>query len=270
MGHPETATIRDVRLDQAQATDWARAAGGDWASPERLWAHLIEHTNIVDAARAVDWDALLPHDARVLDLGCGSGWLTGLLSAHGSVARVTAWDASQHLLEEILPAMVTQVGGTLEKVDRVCGGFAPLLLDDDSIDAVVMSSAFHHADAPGALLDEIRRVLAPGGVALLLNETPWHQLAMTSFVVRTTVGALAGVRGTRAAKAPSGAIATDHVLYDPVLGDRARSLAQWQALIARHGFALEVQDTGLPSYKAGYRSRGRLEGNLVNLVLRPL
>jgi ubiquinone/menaquinone biosynthesis C-methylase UbiE len=71
----------------------------------------------------------------------------------------------------------------------------PLLIEDDTIDLAVMSSAFHHSDRPDELLDELRRVLSPGACLVLLNETPWHRLAMAAFSFRTAATALANLVG---------------------------------------------------------------------------
>ena len=49
---------------------------------------------------------------------------------------------SPALLEDVLPGMVDMMGGDLDKVERVCGRFAPIVLEDDAVDLVVMSSAF--------------------------------------------------------------------------------------------------------------------------------
>ncbi|PLX72839.1 MAG: hypothetical protein C0607_15410 [Azoarcus sp.] len=38
-----------------------------------------EVCNYVDASKKLDWAALLPQGADVLDLGCGGGWLTAML-----------------------------------------------------------------------------------------------------------------------------------------------------------------------------------------------
>ena len=137
-----------MRLEQAARSDWAEAASGIWPTAPRLWEHMTGASNMVEAARAFDFAALLPPDATILDLGCGSGWLAAMLSAEPKVAHVIAWDSSPHLLEQVLPEMVELVGGDIARIERVCGDFVPLMLGDTSQDLVVMSSAFHHAGDP--------------------------------------------------------------------------------------------------------------------------
>jgi SAM-dependent methyltransferase len=263
-----STALRDVRLEQRRRSDWAVSASGPWASADALWAHLQERTNIVAAARQVDWSALLGGGATVLDLGCGSGWLTGLLTREPRVARVLAWDGSPHLLGEVLPRMVELTGGDLGKVEPVCGDFLPLVLEDGAVDAVVMSSAFHHADDPRALLAELVRVVKPGGVIVLLNETPWHPLAMLAFAARHFVASVTGLLGRRLVAAP-GALTEHGALYDPQLGDRAYTLRTWRQIAAGGGCRLEVRRTGLPSYPESERRRMPLEPDLHHFVLRP-
>jgi ubiquinone/menaquinone biosynthesis C-methylase UbiE len=259
----DRAPVRDVRREQADRLDWAAGAGEQWASAHALRQFLDENTHLVDAVRAFDWAALLPPGATVLDLGCGSGWLAGLLTREPAVERVIAWDSSRHLVEVVLPEMVALVEGDVARVERVCGDFLPLLLDDSSVDVIAMSSAFHHSDRPGALLDEMHRVLRPGGAVVLANETPWGRLQMTAWSARLLLATLARRR-------QDGHLATDHVLYDSALGDYARTLSQWRALFAGHRFSCEVVDTGLPSYKPHFRRRTPLQPSLAHFVLRPL
>lgn len=257
--------IRDARAAQAAAADWAAAA--EWGDAVQLWEHLSTNTNLVRAAQQIDWSGLLASGATVLDLGCGSGWLSTMLSAQPRVQRVIAWDSSLALLRDVLPDMVEIVGGEADKIDRVCGDFAPLALDDGAVDAVVMSSAFHHAARPDALLAELARVLAPGGVVVLLNETPWHPIAILGFATRMYAAALAGLAGRITTR--NGHLGSRHVLYDEALGDRAYSLRAWRAMLAGAGFAVEVRDTGLMSYPASHRPAARFERGLVHFVLRP-
>jgi ubiquinone/menaquinone biosynthesis C-methylase UbiE len=86
-----------------------------------------------------------------------------MLTKNPRIDKVIAWDLSPALLGEVLPSMVGLVGGDLEKIERVCGRFTPLMLDDHSTDLVVMSSAFHHELDPDALLQELVRVVRPRG-----------------------------------------------------------------------------------------------------------
>jgi ubiquinone/menaquinone biosynthesis C-methylase UbiE len=263
------AAFRDVRMEQAAHQDWS-AAYEDFSSVEALWTHLTTSTNVVRAVEQVRWDALLPEGATVLDLGCGMGWLSAMLSRRPEVARVVAWDGSPRMLSDLLPEMVELLDGRREVIEPVCGNFTPLLtVDDESLDLVVMSSAFHHCEAPEALLSELERVTARGGAVLLLNETPWRVPGMLWFVTRMVIAHLGSLATGRDVRWP-GYVAFDHVLYDRELGDRAYTLKGWRALMRRAGWTLEVQPTGLTTYPASFRPPSRFEPELVHLLLRPM
>ena len=259
--------MKDVRVAQLDAADWLGAAGEDWSDAASVLRHLSENTNIVRASELVPWETLLPEGASVLDLGCGSGWLTGRLSGLDRVARVIAWDASSALLRDVLPEVVELVGDAT-KVERVCGRFTPLLLDDDSVDATVMSSAFHHAENADELLAELTRVVQPGGPIVLLNEVPFSPLLMTWVAGATAFSAAANAVSARFGVRRPGLLSAEEFLYDEQLGDRTRTMAQWRRLFERHGLDVDVIETPYPSYPTSYRPGLRFERNLTHFVLR--
>ena len=104
---------------------------------------------------------------RVLDLGAGTGLLTGVLLAAGH--EVVAVDPAEPMLAELrarYPQVATYVGDA-EAVP----------LPDDSVDAVVAGQAAHWFD-PEPTAVQLRRVLRPGGVVGLVwntrdEEVPW-------------------------------------------------------------------------------------------------
>ena len=88
----------------------------------------------------------------VIDLGAGTGKLTRDLVPTG--ARVIA--------VEPLPEMRAQLEAAVPGAEVLAGSAEELLLPDESVDAVVAASAFHWFDTERAL-EEIHRVLVPGG-----------------------------------------------------------------------------------------------------------
>lgn len=106
----------------------------------------------VDAVRAA-----LPAGARrVLDLGAGTGKLTGVLLDLGLDVVAVEPDAQMRTL---LPPGSEALDGSAEAIP----------LPDGSVDAVLVGQAFHWFD-PARALPEMARVLRPGGtVGLLWN-----------------------------------------------------------------------------------------------------
>jgi ubiquinone/menaquinone biosynthesis C-methylase UbiE len=106
-------------------------------------------------------DALgLPADSVVLDLAAGTGKLTRqLVPRFARLIAVEPLDGMRAQLERVVPGAEALVG-TAESIP----------LDDDSVDVVFVAEAFHWFGTSAAL-DEIARVLRPGGtLAVLFNE----------------------------------------------------------------------------------------------------
>jgi SAM-dependent methyltransferase len=130
---------RDARLRHASSFGAAAVAYGE---------HRPDY-----APAAVRWALELAPGPRVLDLGAGTGKLTGTLLALG--ADVVAVEPD--------PAMLAELRRTLPGVRAVPGRAEAIPLPDASIDAVLAGNALHWFDLSVAG-PEMARVLAPGGV----------------------------------------------------------------------------------------------------------
>lgn len=105
---------------------------------------------------ALEVARLLPPRSRVLDVGCGSGFIAHHLSALlGS--RVTGLDVRK---DADAPIEYLRYDGTVFPVP------------DASFDAVVLCYVLHHAQDQSAFLREVRRVLRAGGVAVVYEDIP--------------------------------------------------------------------------------------------------
>ena len=103
----------------------------------------------------------------VLELGAGTGRLTGLLVQDGHDVHATDPDA----------AMLEVLAASLPGVRTSCAGAEELPVPDRSVDVVVCAQSFDRFETDRAL-PEIARVLKPGGhLALVWNQTyrriPW-------------------------------------------------------------------------------------------------
>ena len=88
---------------------------------------------------------------RILDLGCGDGQLSARLAACG--AKVTGADASP---EMAAAARARGIAVELATAER-------LPFADASFDAVFSNAVLHWVRDQDAMMDEVRRVLRPGG-----------------------------------------------------------------------------------------------------------
>ncbi|WP_410567452.1 class I SAM-dependent methyltransferase [Amycolatopsis sp. cmx-4-61] len=120
---------------------------------------------------------------RVLDVGCGSGYLTGLAAEAG--ASALGVDASEPMIDYCRRT----VGSASCRFE--VGTAQALPVGDGEFDVVLTSMVLHHlpdADQPAALT-EMHRVLRSGGRLLLADFRPPR-----SRLVRHLVGAVSGPR----------------------------------------------------------------------------
>lgn len=108
--------------------------------------------------------ALRAHGARrVADIACGTGILATRIQSDLRPEEVYGVDMSDGMLE--------QAAARSTRVRWMKGPAERLPFDDDALDAVVSTSAFHFFDQPAALR-EFHRVLAPGGLVVVGTISP--------------------------------------------------------------------------------------------------
>lgn len=231
-------------------------------NPKVYYDHIMGNCNYFDSAKTVNWDKIIGNEFTVLDLGCGGGWLSAYLSSFKTVNKILSVDSSINYLENFMPQIIDLMNGDISKIERVQGLFTPLLLKDNSIDLLVISSAAHHADNLVSLLNEFHRVLKPGGSLVILNETPTNNLKFTLKLIIDSAKILLDTIFHRF-YSRSKKISSSGILYDPVLGDIDYPLWYWEEAFKESNFLLiDIINSGLPTIK---NSKGRA---LINFVLK--
>jgi SAM-dependent methyltransferase len=107
------------------------------------------------------WQRRIDAPARVFDFGCGCGRMSRFLDGARNVVAFAS---------EVNPAHVAWCATNLAGVTTKLNGTAPpLQFDDGAFDFGYSLSIFSHLDAPaaGAWLEDLARVLAPGGILIL-------------------------------------------------------------------------------------------------------
>jgi len=109
-------------------------------------------------------ESLLPPlmDARVLDLGCGTGRFTFILAAHGA-REVIGVDLSARML-----ALAAAKNGPSSSIHFVKAPIQELeFIESSSVDFVFSSTTLHYVENLFVAMKEIARVLRFGGKAVL-------------------------------------------------------------------------------------------------------
>ena len=135
---------------QLEFNRWAEAGEG-----EKMEHHHLDITR--KTLRLMD----LRPEHRVMDLGCGAGWATRLLAREsGSVVGLDVADEMIRLARES--------SGAFGNVRYAVGSASQIPEADDSFDRILSVESFYYYADQGLALQEIFRVLTPGGRLFIL------------------------------------------------------------------------------------------------------
>jgi demethylmenaquinone methyltransferase / 2-methoxy-6-polyprenyl-1,4-benzoquinol methylase len=101
-----------------------------------------------------------PPGSLVLDVAAGTGLVSRELAGR-KLARVVSMDLSVPMLRAGLPANLE--AGLEDRIRPVVGRAEALPFPDDTFDAVTFTYLLRYVDDPGPVLQELARVLRPGG-----------------------------------------------------------------------------------------------------------
>ncbi len=125
-----------------------------------IWRRWLRERRRRKVGRAYDMALeiarVIPRGSEVLDVGCGNGYIAHHLSAllGTTVTGIDVADSTE------APIDYRQYDG--------CDFPAP----DSSFDAIVSAYVLHHAQDIHSMLEEMKRVLRPGGVAFIYEDIP--------------------------------------------------------------------------------------------------
>ena len=167
---------------------------------------------------------------RVLDVGCGDGALTGKIAERG--AEVIGADANP----DMIAAAKQRAAGTYQVADAAALPFA-----DNTLDAVTAVTVLCVCDDPETLIQEMVRVLKPGGHLVIGELGRWSLWALvrclrglvgnrmwreTHFFTIAELMALTAGAGLKV-QASRGAV------YYPPLGVAAQMISPMDATLSR-------------------------------------
>ena len=146
---PEIAQNENLR---EEFNRWAEAGKGE--SME------TEHRPIVEPTLAMM--KIAPHD-EVLDVGCGSGWLVREIASRVPQGQVLGMDVSDEMISR-----AQRSATNLRNVEFVVGGVDAVPRAANSFNKVISVESSYYWPNPAAGIQEIFRVLRPGGSAWIL------------------------------------------------------------------------------------------------------
>ena len=132
-----------------------------WAS----WAAIsgdkgYEEISARQARTICDWlSSLDVTDMKLLEVGCGNGWLCPRLAAFGNV---TATDLS--------PTQIETARTLFPQVRFLAGDFMTLELEPEQFDVVVTLEVLAHVADQQAFVERIARLLKPNGLLMLATQ----------------------------------------------------------------------------------------------------
>ena len=139
----------DHKLQQ-EFNQWAAAGRGD-----EMEDH---HSDITDQTLAL---MDLQSADRILDLGCGTGW------ASRRMAKVAAEVVGLDVADEML-RRAERLSSAFPNIRYVWGSAESIPAADNSFSKVLSVESFYYYADQGKALDEVRRVMAPGGKLFIL------------------------------------------------------------------------------------------------------
>ena len=142
---------------RAKSEAFFASAAGEW---DHLRGELFGETFYLWGALALIDPALV-----VGDLGCGTGQVTETIAPY--VRKVVAVDSSVEMLDA-----ARQRVATAGNVDLRQGELEGLPNAAGELDAAMLSLVLHYSPAPARALNEVNRVLRPGGRVLVVDMLP--------------------------------------------------------------------------------------------------
>lgn len=124
----------------------------------------------------------LPDGARLLDVGCGPGWFWKSCTRLPADMQLSLLDQSAHMVAEAAGRLAH-----LNIADQVVTDAMKLPFADESFDIVTAKHMLYHVADASVVLDEIRRVLVPGGRCIVTTNNP-RDLPQIAALSRTAFG----------------------------------------------------------------------------------
>jgi ubiquinone biosynthesis O-methyltransferase len=159
----------------------------DWWNPNSSFA-ILEKMNRVRVPYFVSKIRLVTTNDRsnlsIVDLGCGGGLVTENIAKNFANAKIIGYDMSEKSI-----SIAREHGKKIPNLSYQVASIYDLPISNASVDVVIVSDVFEHLENLPRALDEISRVLKPGG--LLVFDTiarTWWSFLTTYLVAQEVLG----------------------------------------------------------------------------------
>jgi len=146
-----------------------------------IWTDALQQR----AQRRIHWLCAQADGELVLDVGCSQGIASILLGREGF--RVTGIDIQPSRIEYACADLEREPEEIRDRIGFKVANGSDLHFDSDSFDTVILGEVIEHLAVPNRLLDEVRRVLKPGGVVAITTPfglSPHHDHKQTFYPSR--------------------------------------------------------------------------------------
>lgn len=169
----------ELSIDRRYLTEQQYANDRNLAARQSIYSYQRPHIDL--GGRSIDL-AELCGDERLLDVGCGNGAYLATLRARRHRGLICGADLSVGMVQCARRA----TDGPLVVCDAQAVPF-----DDDAFDVTFAMHMLYHVPDRALALDELRRVLRPDGVALVVSNFESHLRELDDLLVASasaTVG----------------------------------------------------------------------------------
>ena len=156
----------------------------DWWNPESSFS-ILHRMNKIRVPYFVRHLNRTEGPKKFIDIGCGGGLVTEAIASQSNLTvNITGYDISQASLDKAI-----EHGSGIPGLNYQYGSMYAIPLSDSSVDGVIVSDILEHLETVPVALDEIFRVLKPGGVVVFdtIARTNWSWLT-TYFVAQELLG----------------------------------------------------------------------------------
>ena len=98
------------------------------------------------------------NSARILDLGCGTGWMTNRLAEFGTVEGV-----------DLSEAAIAAARSQFPEIQFTCGDLYEISLTAEPVDVVVCQQVIAHVSDQAGLIERIDNVMKPGAYLVITS-----------------------------------------------------------------------------------------------------